>query len=102
MPEPTPVLPEVLAQIRALPASTRPLIICDVDEVVLHLIAHLEDYLHARDLQFLKHEYRLTGNIGRQGDSQPLAAEEVRRHPAELLRRSQPPTGHGARGRVKP
>ncbi|MCK7614809.1 hypothetical protein [Roseibium sediminicola] len=79
MPEPTPVLPEVLAQIRALPASSRPLIICDVDEVVLHLIAHLEDYLHARELQFLQHQYRLTGNIGRQGDSQPLAAEDVRR-----------------------
>lgn len=80
MPEPTPVLPEVLAQIQALPASARPLIICDVDEVVLHLIAHLEDYLHARDLMFLNHEYRLTGNIGRQHDRQALAPDEVRRH----------------------
>jgi len=79
MPEPTPVLPEVLAQIHALPSSARPLIICDVDEVVLHLIAHLEDYLSARDMLFLKHEYRLRGNIGKQADRQPLGAEEVRR-----------------------
>jgi len=79
MPEPTPVLPEVLAQIQALPVSSRPLIICDVDEVVLHLIAHLEDYLTARDMRFLKHEYRLTGNIGRRTDEQPLGQEGVRR-----------------------
>jgi len=79
MPEPTPVLPEVLSQIRALPVSGRPLIICDVDEVILHLIAHLEDYLHARELAFLKYEYRLTGNIGGKADGTPLPAEEVRR-----------------------
>jgi len=80
MPEPTPVLPEVLAQIQALPASSRPLIICDVDEVVLHLIVHLEDYLNAQDLMFLNHAYRLTGNIGRRSDRQPLGADDVRRH----------------------
>lgn len=80
MPEPTPVLPEVLAQIQALPVSSRPLIICDVDEVVLHLTTHLEDYLHERELLFLKHEYRLTGNIGRRSDRQPLGADDVRRH----------------------
>ncbi|TYC66095.1 hypothetical protein FMN63_27560 [Stappia sp. BW2] len=79
MPEPTQVLPEVLSQIQKLPASSRPLIICDVDEVVLHLIAHLEDYLHARDLAFLKYEYRLTGNIGHQDNRQPLSSDEVRR-----------------------
>ena len=80
MPEPTPVLPDVLAQIRALPVSSRPLIICDVDEVILHMIAHLEEYLHARDLRFLNHEYRLTGNIGARSDNQPLPAEDVRKH----------------------
>lgn len=80
MPEPTPVLPEVLAQIRTLPPSDRPLVICDVDEVILHLIAHLEDYLHQRDLKFLKHEYRFTGNIARREDDVPLQADEVRQH----------------------
>jgi len=80
MPEPTPVLPDVLAQIQALPGSPRPLIICDVDEVILHMIAHLEDYLHVRDLRFLNHEYRLTGNIGPRTGDHPLPADEVRRH----------------------
>ncbi|MEP3667100.1 MAG: hypothetical protein ABJN42_10250, partial [Roseibium sp.] len=74
MPEPTQVLPEVLGQIRALSVSRRPLNVCDVDEVVLHLIAHLEDYLHARDLMFLKHEYRLTGNIGTRNERRELPA----------------------------
>jgi len=80
MPEPTPVLPEVLTQIEALPKSTRPLIICDVDEVVLHMISHLEEYLHARELMFLKYEYRLTGNIAGKADRQLLSSDDVRRH----------------------
>lgn len=78
MPEPTQVLPEVLSQIQALPVSSRPLIVCDVDEVILHLIAHLENYLHARELAFLKYEYRLTGNIGRRDNRQPLSSDDVR------------------------
>lgn len=78
MPEPTPVLPEVLSQIRALPASGRPLIICDVDEVILHLTTHLEDYLHSNGLMFLKYEYRLTGNIGSKKTGTSLNATEVK------------------------
>ncbi|POF29005.1 hypothetical protein [Roseibium marinum] len=80
MPEPTPVLPEVLDQIRALPLAHRPLIVCDVDEVILQFITHLEAYLDARDLVFLKHEYRLTGNIGGKADRTALPADDVRRH----------------------
>lgn len=80
MPEPTPVLPEVLAQIRALPASDRPLIICDVDEVILHLIAPLEEYLAANGLRFLDHTYRFTGNIAPLGADTPVAADQVRHH----------------------
>ncbi|WP_305987016.1 hypothetical protein [Roseibium sp. MMSF_3544] len=80
MSEPTPVLPDVLAQIQALPSSTRRLIVCDVDEVILHLIKHLEDYLHERDLAFLSHQYRFTGNIGQRKDRTALTSDEVRRH----------------------
>lgn len=80
MPEPTRILPEVLSQIRALPASSRPLIVCDVDEVILHMTTHLEDYLHARDLMFLKHEYRFTGNIAAKDSRVPLPGDDVRRH----------------------
>lgn len=80
MPEPSPVLPEVLAQIKGLPVSNRPLIICDVDEVILHLIKHLEVYLNERDLVFLNHEYRLTGNIGHRKHRAAIPAIEVRKH----------------------
>lgn len=80
MPEPTPVLPEVLAQIRTLPPSQNRLIVCDVDEVILHMIRHLEDYLAARSLSFLKHEYKFTGNIVSVADGSVLSADAVRAH----------------------
>jgi len=70
----------VLDQISALAPSTRQLIICDVDEVVLHLIRHLKAYLHEEELVFLSPEYRLTGNIARAEDRVPLGADQVRRH----------------------
>jgi hypothetical protein len=78
MPEPTPVLPEVLAQIKQLPVSNRPLIICDVDEVILHMITHLEEYLHGNGMQFLNHNYRLTGNIASKDSGEPVPADQVR------------------------
>ncbi len=79
MPEPSPVLPEVLIQIQALPRSGKPLIICDVDEVVLHLIKPLETYLEERGLGFFNHSYRFTGNIGPLESREPLSADAVRR-----------------------
>ncbi|MBO6756163.1 MAG: hypothetical protein JJ902_07535 [Roseibium sp.] len=80
MPEPIVPSREVLNQIAALPLSQRPLIICDVDEVVLHLIRHMETYLQGQGLRFLTADYRLTGNIARQDEQTPLAADTVRRH----------------------
>lgn len=71
---------EVLDQIRALPASSgRPLVICDVDEVVFHMIAHLETFLADRDMGFLRHAYQLTGNIARKDSDTPVGQDEVRR-----------------------
>ncbi|MBL6431640.1 MAG: hypothetical protein HPM95_12810 [Alphaproteobacteria bacterium] len=65
MAEPTPALSETLRQIETLDASERPLVVCDVDEVALHFIAHLEDHLESLGLAFLSHDYKLTGNISR-------------------------------------
>ncbi|MCY1705974.1 hypothetical protein [Pannonibacter sp. SL95] len=71
---------EVLDQIRALPASSgRPLVICDVDEVVFHMIAHLETFLAERDMGFLRYAYQLTGNIARKDSDTPIGQDEVRR-----------------------
>ncbi|MFN4168787.1 MAG: hypothetical protein ACK4HD_10800 [Pannonibacter phragmitetus] len=69
----------VLEQIALLPRSTRPLIICDVDEVVLHMILHLEEFLAARGLAFIAYSYRLTGNIAEEASGRVLGAEEVHR-----------------------
>lgn len=85
MSEPTPVLPDVLTQIRALPSSDRPLVICDVDEVILHFIRHLEVFLDAREMVFQNHQYRLTGNISRRGSLEPVGAADVRRHIQEFF-----------------
>ncbi|GGB58712.1 hypothetical protein GCM10011316_33490 [Roseibium aquae] len=80
MSEPGRASRSVLDQIERLPLSSRQLIICDVDEVVLHLIRHLEAYLHGEGLVFLRPEYRLTGNIARIDDPTPLSADHVKRH----------------------
>ncbi|MTH97712.1 hypothetical protein E1297_17090 [Roseibium sp. RKSG952] len=80
MSEPHPASRNVLDQIAALPRSHRPLIVCDVDEVILHLASHLEQYLKDLGLVFLSFEYKLTGNIARRGETEPLPSEEVRRH----------------------
>lgn len=79
MPEPQSASRQILDQIALVPESSRPLIVCDVDEVILHLITHLEAYLNARDMVFLQHTYKLTGNIAERGKQAPLAAEAVRR-----------------------
>lgn len=77
MAEPTPVLAETLRQIEALDASERPLVICDVDEVALHFIAHLEEHLESLGLSFLSHDYKLTGNIADRSGA-PVPAAEVK------------------------
>lgn len=41
----------------------RPLIISDVDDVILQFIAPFERFLEARGLKFLPRSFRLTGNI---------------------------------------
>jgi beta-phosphoglucomutase-like phosphatase (HAD superfamily) len=77
MAEPTPVLAETLRQIKALETSERPLVVCDVDEVALHFIAHLEEHLQGLGLVFLSHDYKLTGNIADRNGA-PLPADAVR------------------------
>lgn len=41
----------------------RPLIVCDVDDVVLQFFAPFEDYLKKGGLELLPRSFRLTGNI---------------------------------------
>jgi len=80
MNEPTPASREALVQIEALAYSDAPLIICDVDEVVLHMIRHLETYLADHGLSFIEHKYRLTGNIAEHGTQTPVSEATVKHH----------------------
>jgi hypothetical protein len=41
----------------------RPLVVCDVDDVVLHFLAPFQDYLLSVGHQLLPRSFRLTGNI---------------------------------------
>lgn len=43
--------------------SQRPLLICDVDEVVLHFVAPFEAYLNERGMYLRKTSFKLSGNI---------------------------------------
>lgn len=79
MPEPDAPGRAILDQINALPRSTRPILICDIDEVVLHLVRHLRTYLDANDLVLLEERYQLTNNIARRGDKTPLSPDAVKR-----------------------
>ena len=41
----------------------KPLLICDVDEVVLHFVAPFEDFLKRKNAQLKKKSFKLSGNI---------------------------------------
>ncbi|WP_321339909.1 hypothetical protein [Breoghania sp.] len=78
MPDATTGLNPAFAQIDSLQLNGDPLIICDVDEVVLHFIEPLEQRMARFGMEFIDSRYRLTGNI-RHALTQELASyEEVR------------------------
>ncbi|GHB48447.1 hypothetical protein GCM10007094_42130 [Pseudovibrio japonicus] len=52
-----------LKQISVIKKRAHPLLICDVDEVLLHFIPHLERYMNARGIYFREAVYRLTENM---------------------------------------
>ena len=59
-----------------IPAK-EPLLICDVDEVIVHFTADLEHYLAARDLWLQPASLALSGNIRRVTDNVPVENETV-------------------------
>lgn len=71
-----------IAQLGQLSLSShRPLVICDVDEVVVHFTSALEQYLGRRDLRLDTSSFALNGNVRRMGTDEPVANEAV----AELI-----------------
>ncbi|PTW61474.1 hypothetical protein C8N35_102184 [Breoghania corrubedonensis] len=66
------------ARIEALTLAARPLIVCDVDEVVLQFIAPLERLMNDAGMEFIDHRYRLTGNIRHVETGDLASRDEVR------------------------
>ncbi|MBZ0217096.1 MAG: hypothetical protein K8F25_11120, partial [Fimbriimonadaceae bacterium] len=70
--------PVTIAQIDALTLSLRPLIICDVDEVLLHFVNGLEKYLARNGYWLDTRSFALNGNIRSNDDDEP--ADNLRVH----------------------
>ncbi|HOV03921.1 MAG TPA: hypothetical protein PLG99_05890, partial [Kaistiaceae bacterium] len=66
-------------QITAVRLSGRPLVVCDVDEVVLSFIGPFETYLADSGFRLVARSYGLTGNIERLDDGTAIAQAEVGR-----------------------
>ncbi|AVA21138.1 hypothetical protein ACXHXG_00300 [Rhizobium sp. LEGMi198b] len=57
----------------------RPLIVCDVDDVVLHFFAPFLLFLDGEGHEFLPRSFRLTGNVISKASGEALEEMEVRR-----------------------
>lgn len=55
----------------------RPLLVCDVDEVVLHFLRAFEAYLGDNGLWLDPASFALNGNVKRTDDNQPVATAEL-------------------------
>lgn len=65
-------------QLEALTVDkTRPLIICDVDEVVVHFTREFEDFLDQKNLALIPASLALSGNIKSKTDQSIVAQERV-------------------------
>lgn len=72
-------------QLAALALRQRPLVICDVDEVVVHFTRELEDHLDGHDLYLAPDSFALSGNIRRKHDRAAVANEVVMHHVARVF-----------------
>jgi hypothetical protein len=57
--------------------ASRPLLICDVDEVIVHFTRDFEDYLALQNLWLEPKSLALAGNIFRHGDDEAIATSHV-------------------------
>lgn len=56
---------------------TKPLLICDVDEVIVHFTRDFEHFIAAQNLSLQANSLALAGNIYLKGNPEPIAAEQV-------------------------
>jgi hypothetical protein len=77
-PVPAMISEETKAQLAELKIDgNKPLLICDVDEVIVHFTSDLENYLAAQDLWLQPSSLALSGNIRRNDDNTPISMEAV-------------------------
>jgi hypothetical protein len=69
--------PETARQIEELAADDRPLLVLDVDDVVLEFIRPLPRFLEARGFDLTVASFRLTGNIAERKTGRLASQEEV-------------------------
>ena len=69
--------PETLRQIEELAADDRPLLVLDVDDVVLEFIRPLPRFLEQRGLVLTMASFRLTGNIAEKASGRLIDQAEV-------------------------
>lgn len=85
-------------QIRALSIDAgRPLVVCDVDEVVLHFLRDFEDFLGSCSLWLDPASFALNGNVRRRDGGEPVSTSElgelIMRFFAERTRHMRPVAG---------
>jgi hypothetical protein len=69
--------PHTRAQIAEIAHSHRPLVVCDVDEVVLEFVAPFQRWLGERNLYLSTESFRLTGNIRDRNSHEPVAQDTI-------------------------
>jgi hypothetical protein len=90
--------PDIEIQIRALPiAPDRPLVVCDVDEVVVHFLRGFEAFLGDNNLWLDPASFALNGNVRALEGNAPVPATElgelINRFFAERARKLEPIEG---------
>lgn len=90
--------PDLETEIRALGiAPDRPLLVCDVDEVVMHFLSAFESFLGESGLWLDPASFALNGNVRRVEDNAPVPAEDlgdiITRFFTERARRLEPIAG---------
>ncbi len=69
--------PETLRQIEALSLDTRPLLVLDVDDVVLEFMRPFPRFLAANGYELRLESFRLNGNIRNLATGEPVSNEQV-------------------------
>src|SRR5262245_45220059 len=69
--------PETARQIAELSRDTRPLLVLDVDEVILEFVRPFTSFLNARELDLKTTSFRLHGNVVEIGTGTALGNDRV-------------------------